>query len=134
MTRLAMIRGDESTWDITLVDGDGDPLGLAGLDITFTARRSVELGELDPVDGTWSLVRHDLELVKTVGDGLDVGVDPTAGILTLTIDPADTEDWTDSEITGPFAWDIEVKSGDDVRTPMRGVLVISPDVTVPIVS
>lgn len=113
MSVLEMTRGDRATYRITLTnEDDGSALDLTGMGVTFTARRR-------PGD--------DVVLQKTDGDGITVDADPTTGIATLVIDPADTIGF-DAPLT--LRWDVQVDDGaDDVRTPLRGSLIVGPDIT-----
>lgn len=134
MSVLTMTRGDRATFDITLTDKDGDPLDLTDVHLTFTARRAVWTGAYDS-DNVWGVTKSVETIEKTEVDGIEVNADPKTGLATLTLDPADTEDFTDDVITGPFDWDVEVRTdAGDVGTPLAGVLVIRPDITLPVTS
>lgn len=119
MIRLSMMRGDTKTLTVTLTDADEEPLDLDLLsDITFTAKLHYD----DTADTSTTIV-------KTLGDGITPVDPPSDGVCTITIDPADTEDFAYSY---RLMWDIEV-IGDyeqDVRTVARGYLYVYRDITV----
>jgi hypothetical protein len=110
VTTLSMVRGDSAEFDVHLTEPDGTDLDLTGLDITFTVKENRHLLDADAL------------FVKTVGDGI-TNVSATGGI---TVEPDDT---ADLEHLPSYRWDVQVQSGTDVRTPLSGRLVISPDVT-----
>lgn len=116
MSLLTMTRGDTATFTITLTDGDGDALDLDDVtNLRFTVKRSVFDSDDDAI------------IAKELGDGIAV-LDPDDGTARITIDPDDTEDL---EVSGPsLRWDLQVEGqAGDVRTPLRGRLVIIPDTT-----
>lgn len=103
---LQLTRGDTGVYTLPLVD-------VADMaDITFTAKRHL----LDAVP----FIR------KTLDDGIDLGGSGDTGMVTVTLEPEDTSDLTHTE---RFLWDLEVDDGMEVRTPLRGRLVVSMDVT-----
>lgn len=106
-TTLNVIRGDSHSLSLSL---DNLPSGgLAGADLWFT------------VEGLLS---------KELGDGIDV-VDAAAGTATITIDAGDTNAAPDTRHVYPY--DVQVRLADGtVQTPLRGLFVVSPDVTVEI--
>lgn len=114
MSLLSMIRGDSVAFAVELTDGDGLPLDLTDLALTFTAKRRVSDGDARAI------------IQKTVAEGITVDDDPTLGLATLTIGPTDTEGLADRLLY----WDIQVDDGSgDVKTPLSGVLLIGADVT-----
>ena len=120
MNRLSMMRGDTRTITVTLTDADEVPIDLDDIsEITFTAKLNYD----DSADtGT--------TIVKTLGAGIEPEGYPEAGIVIITIDPADTEVFAYSY---RLMWDIQVV-GDllaDVRTVARGWLWVYRDVRVP---
>lgn len=133
MTVLTMTRGDRKAFVLTFLTGAGTALDLTDATLTFTAKRSVWRGAYD-ADDVWGLAKTALSIAKTETDGIVVDDDPKTGLATLTLEPEDTEDLTDDDITGAFDWDVEVRTTDDVDTPLRGQLVIRADVTVPAAS
>lgn len=102
MTLLTGTLGDTLTFDVTLTDGDDDPLDLAGLDLTFTASHPL------------------LVITKTIDDGITV-TDESGGLATIVIDPADVEALEDRMI---LTWTLEVTDGVTVSTPLEGELVL----------
>ena len=115
MTLLSMTRGDTRAFAIALTDADGLPLDLTDLTLTFTAK-------LRQTDTDANAV-----IVKTEGDGITIGDDPTDGTATLVISPEDTEGLTRRT---SLYWDVQVEDSlGAVSTPLAGRLVVSLDVT-----
>lgn len=104
MSHLSLVRGDSQTLSLELSNlPDG---GLTDADITFT------------VEGLLS---------KTIGDGITVD-DAEAGLVSISIDPGDTE--LSPDVRTVYGYDVEVRFSDGaVNTPLIGVLVVNPDVT-----
>lgn len=113
MSRLAMTRGDSAVFTVTLTDEAGDALNLAGLVLTFTAKRRHADADEDAV------------FQKTVGAGITV-TNEAGGVAEIAVDPEDTAALGTLRY---LVWDLQVEDGTDVRTPLSGRLVISPDVT-----
>jgi hypothetical protein len=112
MTVHVMHRGDTFSFSLTLTDQAGEPLDTTGLPITFTAKRTFS----GPVF-----------LVKTQDDGIDPdGASGDTGMVTVTIEPEDTEDLIEQE---RFWWDIETDDLGVVRTQASGRLVVLMDVS-----
>lgn len=116
---LVMSRGDTFTFTRTLLDADGEPVDLSLADITFTAKR---------------MYRDSPTIEKTLDDGIDLGGSGDTGVVTVTLQPEDTQDFTQTE---RFVWDIEVEgivgSGEplSVLTPLSGRLVVRLDTSTP---
>lgn len=109
MNRLAMIRGDTWTHEFDeLTDEDGYPRDLEDADLTFTAKARYT----DSV----------AVITKTSADGLTV----SGGVITLALDPADTEDVTAAT---RYVWDIQSEEDGDTVTVLRGTLDVYLDVT-----
>lgn len=103
---ISMVRGDSVTLSLTLTDSVGAPYDLTAADITFTV--------------------DDL-ITKTVGAGITVA-DPLTGVAAIALDPADTEDCPD--IRAAYRYDVQITlSSGSVKTPIRGLFVVLPDVT-----
>jgi hypothetical protein len=113
MTLLSMTRGDTTEFDVTLTDSDGDALNLAGLTLTFTAKRR-------PTD-----TDADAVFQKTNGAGIAV-TSESGGLATVTVDAADTEGLT---FTRSLHWDLQVEAAGEVQTPLSGLLAIADDIT-----
>ena len=107
MSILSMVRGDTADFRVTLTDASGAELPLGSLGLTFTARHG------------------PLTITKTVGFGVTV-TDASGGIATVRIEPADTTSIEDRTI---FTWDLEVRDGAVVQTPLSGELLVEMDVT-----
>lgn len=104
MSHLSLVRGDSQTLSLVLSNlPDG---GLTDADITFTVE---------------SL------FAKTIGDGITVD-DADAGLVSISIDPDDTE--LSPDVRTVYSYDVEVVfASGAVNTPLIGVLVVNPDVT-----
>lgn len=113
MNDLTTIRGDSETYDVELVDDAGDPFDLTNCEMTFT------VGDL---------------VTKTIGAGIvvdpdgDPAPDPTTGRARITLDAGDTADSPDTHTT--YRYDVQVTTDTGVvKTPIRGLFHIIPDVT-----
>lgn len=106
---LVMYRGDTFAFTRTLLGPDGEPLDLSMADVTFTAKR---------------MYRDAATIRKTVDDGIDLGGSGDTGVVTVTFDPQDTQDFRQTE---RFVWDITVDDMLAVQTPERGRLVVRLD-------
>ena len=116
---LSMIRGNSKLFAFPLTNSDGDPIDLTGATVTMTAKAAYTDTDAAAV------------FQKTEADGITV-VSALNGVITVDLDPADT-----SSLTGKvnrLIYDIQVQDADDrVSTPVRGKLVVQPDVTETIV-
>lgn len=112
MNELAMIRGDDGTFDLTLHDSEGADLDLTdATEITFVVEdilmKSLTAGiEIDP-------------------DGDSPGPDPTTGLIRITIDAADTEDLADAHLVYRYAVRVTWDDGT-VSTRLRGLFRVEP--------
>lgn len=106
-TDLTMTRGDSREFSVTVSDAAGDPYDLTDATISFTV--------------------DDLFDAKTVGAGITVTA-PETGVAVITIDPADTEDAPDRRTA--YDYDVQIILADGrVKTPLRGLFIVLPDVT-----
>jgi hypothetical protein len=104
--QLTMTRGDSRTYSVTISDLEGDPYDLTGASVWFT------------VDGL---------IEKQVGSGIEIET-PASGVAVVTIDASDTEDVPDRRTV--YRYDVQIQLADGtVKTPIRGLFVITPDVT-----
>lgn len=105
---LVMVRGDDKTLTLTVRHGaEGTVYDLTDAAVTFT------------VDG--------LNISKTIGNGITVET-PTSGVAVIEIDPADTAAAPDGR--GEYNFDVQLVLADgSVKTPIRGKLIVLPDVT-----
>ena len=104
--QLVMTRGDTRTFTVTMTDSAGDPYDLTDADVAFT------VGDL---------------FDKSVGDGIAVD-DPESGVAVITVGPTDTESASDTRRA--YHYDVQVTLSDgSVKTPLRGLFVVTPDVT-----
>lgn len=114
---LSMIRGDSKTFALSLTDAAGDPLDLTGCTVWITAKEAYT----------------DTDAAATFQHSTDDGnitiLDEDTGVIAVDIDPADTTD-LDGKTTR-LVYDIQVEDGvGKVTTPVRGKLVVRPDVTI----
>jgi hypothetical protein len=106
MTSLTVIRGDTRELTVTVSDAAGLAYDLTGADIWFTARGLVS---------------------KRLGDGITSAA-PQTGVAVISISPADTSSAPPHRAAYPF--DVQIKLADgSVRTPIRGLFIVLPDVT-----
>jgi hypothetical protein len=105
--QLTMTRGDSRTYSVTISDLEGEAYDLTGASVWFTV--------------------HDL-IEKQVGSGIEIEA-PETGVAVVTINPEDTEDVPDRRTV--YRYDVQIQLADgDVKTPVRGLFVITPDVTI----
>ena len=104
-TQITMTRGDSRTLDFSdLADGEGIAYDL----------NAVTAAEFR-VDGLFEKALADFDL------------DPSAGELSLDIEPADTEDGPDERRA--YRYDLQLTfMGGDVKTVRRGLFIVVPDV------
>lgn len=103
--QIVVTRGDSREFTVTLTDDQGEAFDLTDVEIAFSV--------CDLID-------------KTLGDGITVA-DPTSGTAVVAISPEDTEgsSWRRS-----YRYDVQIILSDGkVRTPIRGLFVVIPDVT-----
>jgi hypothetical protein len=106
MNNLTVVRGDTRELTVTISDAAGLAYDLTGADIWFTAGGLV---------------------AKRLGNGI-TAADPTTGVAVITINPADTSSAPPYRSTYPF--DVQIKLVDgSIRTPIRGLFIVLPDVT-----
>jgi hypothetical protein len=113
MSLMTITRGDSKTFTLTLRNPDGSALNPTGMDVTFTAKRSRWDADADAV------------FQKTIGDGLTIA-DASAGQIAIAFLAEETESITDLR---SLRADVQVQSGEDVKTAWQGKLKINPDVT-----
>jgi hypothetical protein len=105
---VTMYRGDTAILTVTVTDSDN---GDAAKNITGATVRYV------------AVRRGTAYITKTVGSGI-VLTTPASGILTITLDPADTDDLT----PGEYEHEVEITDGDgNVSTVTVGTLTIRKD-------
>jgi hypothetical protein len=108
MNDITMVRGDTREFSVTVTDSEGDPFDLT--------------------DATITLSVDELNIEKTVGAGITVA-DPLTGVASIVIDPDDTESAPD--IRRAYRYDVQLVLEDGrVKTPIRGLFIVLPDVTV----
>jgi hypothetical protein len=103
---LSMIRGDDETLSMALVDGDGEPFDLTDCTLYFTVGdHFTKTSELD--------------------GGITVDPDPTTGLASIAIAAADTDDFPDTRYATPYAVRV-VRADDTIKTPIRGLFIVIP--------
>jgi hypothetical protein len=107
MNDLTVIRGDTVTFELTITDSAGDPYDLTGAEVWFSVER--------------------LGISKTVGSGITVAT-PASGVATISLVTADTEDAPNLRVS--YRYDVQLRLSDgSIKTPVRGQLIVIPDVT-----
>lgn len=110
MTDLTMIRGDDESFELTLVDDAGDPFDLTDCALYFT------VGDL---------------FTKSIGAGItvdpdgDPAPDPTTGVAVISVAAADTADLPDRRVAYDYAV-VVVTDTDLTKTPVRGRFIVVP--------
>lgn len=94
---------------LTLVQEDGTPFDLTGLLTT-----AIQWGFAATAAATAPIV------TKTIGAGVTIGSPPTAGVITVAIDAADTDDQS-----GSFYHEATVTIAGDTKQGSAGVLEIA---------
>lgn len=102
-----VVRGDDSSIEITLLDDDGQPLSTAGWTYSSKARSNMTL--------------HNLTVTSN------------SNVVTVKAPASTTALWGAGETTNPAAqlpFDLQVTKGDGTKwTPVIGRIVVFPDVT-----
>lgn len=110
---LTMVRGNTTTFTITVLNPDGSPYDLTSCFIWFSVREA--------------LAAPGYVFQKTLGNGITVD-DPLTGLATIKIANADTAGLPSVE--QHFRWDVQIKTGAlEIFTPEMGELIIAADVT-----
>ena len=116
MTMLEATRGDDETYELTILAADQQPVNLTGAQLWFTAKRSHHHSDAEAI------------IRKTIGAGITV-VDAAAGRADVKVDAADTAGLPADQLQ--LVWDCQLKDASgQVSTVDSGRLVIVPDVTV----
>jgi hypothetical protein len=116
MSDLTITRGDDPIFDLYLATTSG-AADLAGVDLWFTAKESVYDADVDAV------------IQKVIGSGITV-VNESGGIVTISIDHADTVNLRARYLGTPLVWDVQLKDAiGDIQTVANGTLTIEPDIT-----
>lgn len=114
---LSMVRGDDKQLVITV--GDLPASGLAGYSAWVTVKKS----ESDADPGVFQKSTAAGSIAITT-----VGSDTVDGVLTVTIDAADTNTQPDYTVT--YRWDCQLKDGSGkITTIAKGKFEIDPDET-----
>jgi hypothetical protein len=95
-----MTAGDTKVLEVTVLDGDGEPVDITGTTIRWQLAR---------------LATDDTPLItKSVGDGIAI-VDGAAGRFDVTLDPEDT-----AELGGSYYYEAEIDDADVISTVLSG--------------
>lgn len=117
MTILAATRGDNETYQLTILDAAGAAMDITSvLEIWFTAKSSLDDADADAV------------IAKTkTGGGITI-IDGPTGRADVALLPADTAGLAARRLE--LHWDCQVKAASGAITTVdSGTLVVSPDVT-----
>ena len=107
-TDLTVTRGDTREFSVTVTDSAALAYDLTGATITFS------------VDG--------LGIEKTLGAGIVVSA-PATGVAAITLDPDDTKGAPNLRVA--YNYDVQIVLADGrVKTPIRGLFIVLPDVTI----
>lgn len=112
---LKMVRGDTYSFRVTITQ-NGEAVDITGGSFTMTAK--------------WEITDADANAVfqKTSPSGGIVLTTPASGVITVTLDPADTNSLPLHKVS--LFYDIEfIDSSGDVYTVLYGTLSVVPDVT-----
>jgi len=109
---LEVLRGDTAVFDLALESDDG-PYDLAGCQLYFTAKRSLD--DADGAAGGFQL---------TLDNGITVDT-PSSGMAVIRFSRTITAQFDGRTLT----WDLQVTSGEDTDTPLRGTITFVRDVT-----
>lgn len=102
---ITMVRGDTLSFNVEVTDENGEAVTVDSAD--FTCKKNA-MGEEN--------IFH-----KSLG----AGIEQDGVLLTVRVAPNDTKDVE----AGRYFYDLQLGVGDDVYTPMIGVLAIEQDVT-----
>jgi hypothetical protein len=104
--QITITRGDDRELELTLTDGGGAPIDLTGASLWFTVENLFQ---------------------KTLADGIAVSA-PLTGVAIISIEAGDTSGSPDRRVAYPY--DVQVRTSlGKTKTPIRGVLVVKPDIT-----
>lgn len=106
---FSMTRGDSSAYTLTFTQSNGSAYNITGWTITFTLKTSYDLPDSQ----------------KTFQKIVSVHTDPTHGISTLSLAPADTQLLPSRN----YDYDIVVNTGTDTYTILKGKFDLQYDVT-----
>lgn len=106
---LGVIRGDTKIYTLTYTDSDGEPLDLTGYTVWFTVKENVD----------------DTDASAKIQKEITSHTDPTNGITTVTLDPADTDD-----LAGSYHYDIQLVDSDgNPMSTRKSTFTVWKDVT-----
>ena len=104
---ILIYSGDDKVITVTVYDNDDAIVDITGVTITWQLSQNVSSAAL---------------ITKTVGSGITLS-DPTSGVFTITLDPADT-----NSLSGRYYHECEITdSSSDVSTGFVGHATIKKD-------
>lgn len=117
MSDIVGVKGDTESYDLTIVDAEGEAIDLTGSELWFTIK--VNQADTDAA----ALVQ------KTSGSGIthaDEQDGDGAGLATVALEPEDTE----KLLARDYYYDVQMKSpAGAVTTVVAGTFTLSADVT-----
>lgn len=115
MTRLLLVQGDTALLRFQVLNADNTPVDLDLFDIYFTIKRSNQ-----DTDGAavWQ--------GSTTGGDVVKGSPTTDGYCDVTVPGAATKTLRSGR---PAYWDIQIKAGDLIFTPLSGDILVSGETT-----
>jgi len=107
--KLTIIRGDTTTYTVTLTDSAGDPIDITGYTFFMTVKKSKDDKDDDAII-TEDVTSHS---------------DPTNGVTVITLSSTDT-----NVAPGIYYYDIQYKdTSDNIKTVLYGVFEVLVDYT-----
>ena len=109
-TEISIMRGDNRTLTFTFVDSAGVAVNITGYTAFFTVKEH----------------KSDLDAKAKIAKSWVSHSDPTNGITSLALVPADT-----LSLAGKYYFDVQLKSGGGlIYTPIKGIFTVVEDITV----
>lgn len=107
---LSIVRGDNKSFVFTLYDEDGVVINLSSCTLFATVKQNTT----------------DADSAAKISSTLTLADDPTTGVATWALVPADTQ-----YLSGPYFMDIQLKSSAGlIDTILRDTFVVYEDVTI----
>jgi len=108
-----IIRGDDTSFDLTFTDKDGNVIDITGATVFFTVKENVDDDDDDAI----------ISVEKSTHDGVDD--DPENGLTVIYL----TDSETDVEI-GSYFYDVQLKESDGtISSSGSGILKVLADIT-----
>lgn len=106
---IDMVRNDDRTFTLTFTDENGTAIDITGYTVFFTVKSA----------------KSDLDAAAKIAKTWSAHSDPTNGITTFALEPADT-----TSLSGMYYFDIQMKDvSSKIYTPMIGYFNVVEDVT-----